>query len=649
MKLQVKGSLFLSTLLLMTLLIMGIVSFYFLDSSLRQKANEDLQENTSKVKNRLDGFILNIQNDILNIAQHLDRGALQQKRLGTIEDFLRTAFLSNSRFDNGFFVLEAQGTLVVDYPATENRGKNFAFREYFKRTQEERKPIISSPYRSKRTGALVITFTVPFLSPEGKFTGLLAGSVDLLRNNFAGNLRNIQIGKTGKIVVSDSRGEILCCPDLNPVIADLRRTFSEVIKKGLPKENRGLISSQMAGGKPYVLAIQTIQATPWMVGVMMEEEEILAPLKDLRNRIFLFLFITLVVVMAIAFWGMRRLARPIKALSESISHYKGGDWEEPPGLIERRDEIGELGQSFKSMSDLLSRTVGSLTESEVKYRALVQESLVGVFLIQKGRFIFVNPRLAEIFGYQQEELLSTISPLDLVSPRDREHVRQVMITRVTEEERLIHFFWQGLHKDGSIIEIETMGTSLIYQGKMSIHGTLMDITERKQAEDALKTLSLRDELTGLYNRRGFFTLAEQGVKTAKRMGVKMLLIYGDMDNLKKINDTLGHQEGDRALIDLSQILKETFRESDIIARMGGDEFVILATNGSGDPAEKVISRFKKTLKDHPFSTNRSFPLSLSLGVICFDPENPCHIDELLSRADQMMYANKLEHKRVTGN
>jgi diguanylate cyclase (GGDEF)-like protein len=175
--------------------------------------------------------------------------------------------------------------------------------------------------------------------------------------------------------------------------------------------------------------------------------------------------------------------------------------------------------------------------------------------------------------------------------------------------------------------------------------------QRNRAEEALRTLSIKDDLTGLYNRRGFFALAEQGLKTAQRMETEMLLIYGDLDDLKKINDTFGHKEGDQALMVISQILKESFRESDIIARIGGDEFVILAMNGFETSAEKLIDRFKQVLSDYRLQTNPSHKLAMSFGIACFDPKNPSSIDALLVEADKSMYKNKQKKRRqirITG-
>lgn len=105
--------------------------------------------------------------------------------------------------------------------------------------------------------------------------------------------------------------------------------------------------------------------------------------------------------------------------------------------------------------------------------------------------------------------------------------------------------------------------------------------EHARMHERLHTISLHDDLTGLYNRRGFFTLAEHLLKLAKRQQEGLFMLYADLDDLKKINDTLGHQKGDWALIDTANLLKETFRESDIIARIGGDEFVVMPIETTG--------------------------------------------------------------------
>ena len=165
-----------------------------------------------------------------------------------------------------------------------------------------------------------------------------------------------------------------------------------------------------------------------------------------------------------------------------------------------------------------------------------------------------------------------------------------------------------------------------------------------RAEEALLVLSLTDDLTGLYNRRRFFVLTEQYLKVAIRTKKRLLLLFIDMDALKWINDDYGHNEGDQALKDLAKILKQTFRESDIIARMGGDEFVVLFVS-TDENDEGLLTRLHENLKAYNDQKSRRYPLSISVGTAQFDPQHPISIDELLSTADASMYAQKQKKRK----
>lgn len=160
-----------------------------------------------------------------------------------------------------------------------------------------------------------------------------------------------------------------------------------------------------------------------------------------------------------------------------------------------------------------------------------------------------------------------------------------------------------------------------------------------EGEETLLALSLIDELTGLYNRRRFFILTDQYLKVAIRTKKRLLLLFIDMDNLKWINDHLGHNEGDQALIDLANILKKSFRESDIIARIGGDEFVVLSESTDKN-SEILTTRLYENIKAYNAKEARRFTLSISVGTTQFDPNHAISIDELLANADASMYAQK---------
>jgi diguanylate cyclase (GGDEF)-like protein len=178
-------------------------------------------------------------------------------------------------------------------------------------------------------------------------------------------------------------------------------------------------------------------------------------------------------------------------------------------------------------------------------------------------------------------------------------------------------------------------------------GIAIDITERKLLEEELHRLSIVDELTGLYNRRGFLALSEQQLKFAERKTKNIILHFIDLDYMKWINDTLGHQEGDTALVEIAAILRQTFRKSDIIGRMGGDEFAVLAIDTAHEE-RKTLARLRQALDSYNRSETRRYKLSLSVGTAHFDPENPISLDELIARADNLMYEEKRtkRHKEV---
>ncbi|MEW6570355.1 MAG: GGDEF domain-containing response regulator [Nitrospirota bacterium] len=162
--------------------------------------------------------------------------------------------------------------------------------------------------------------------------------------------------------------------------------------------------------------------------------------------------------------------------------------------------------------------------------------------------------------------------------------------------------------------------------------------------EEVRSLLHKDELTDLYNRRGFFTLVEYLLKMAKRQKKCLFMLYADLDNLKYINDTWGHQEGDRALIAVAQILTKNFRESDIIARIGGDEFVVIPVGTAGDHVDSIFDRLYKAVEDYNSMNKRDYHISISAGMAFYDPENPSSIDELLAEGDKSMYEWKRRRK-----
>ncbi|HEX3035905.1 MAG TPA: GGDEF domain-containing response regulator [Thermodesulfobacteriota bacterium] len=168
--------------------------------------------------------------------------------------------------------------------------------------------------------------------------------------------------------------------------------------------------------------------------------------------------------------------------------------------------------------------------------------------------------------------------------------------------------------------------------------------ERHRVQMTLRNMSHIDELTELYNRRGFLTMLEQHCKLAPGTEKGFLLVFAGLDYLKQINDIFGHNEGDMALINTAEILRKTFRDSDIIARIGGDEFVILLIEADNEDMDIITARLQKRLDDYNGNSNRPYKLSISTGIVPYEPQSRYSVDEILSQADTLMYTNKLAKK-----
>ncbi|GGA64109.1 GGDEF domain-containing protein [Neiella marina] len=170
--------------------------------------------------------------------------------------------------------------------------------------------------------------------------------------------------------------------------------------------------------------------------------------------------------------------------------------------------------------------------------------------------------------------------------------------------------------------------------------TLVDLASMVERELSAFQLATTDELTGISNRRGFATLAQHSMKMFAREHIPATLVFFDLDHFKEINDTFGHAEGDRALQCFAEAMRENFRESDLFARIGGDEFVVLFTNTRRQVAMAVLKKFADAIKAYNAESERGYDIEFSCGAVQYDPLKHPSVDALLAAGDELMYHNK---------
>lgn len=267
------------------------------------------------------------------------------------------------------------------------------------------------------------------------------------------------------------------------------------------------------------------------------------------------------------------------------------------------------------------------------------------FLMQR-----VNSTLIEMAGVSEEELVGSHCYAWLGGANC--HTPKCPVQRVLGGEARIESEAVLTGKDGELIPF--IVTAYPYRNAagevIGVVEGLRNISERKKMEARLEEMSVTDELTGLLNRRGFFAVAEKQLDLVARVNKSLFLLYADIDNMKWINDNLGHSAGDEALVEAAELLCSTFRKSDIIGigRLGGDEFAVLMLS---DPEtccdHPVLKRIEENIVEINKRLDREYMLSMSVGIVQYDPEKPCSTEEFISMGDEAMYKCKKERKMVS--
>jgi diguanylate cyclase (GGDEF)-like protein len=288
----------------------------------------------------------------------------------------------------------------------------------------------------------------------------------------------------------------------------------------------------------------------------------------------------------------------------------------------------------------------ALRQRESRLRGAMYGSADGVFLLRAIRddagevtdfeLVDVNPTGASLMRQTPEALIgmraSTAAPLRCTGSQFADYVQTVetgtaMITEVRVSPRRFTTSWlwhQVVPVDGGVAV------------------TIRDIAARKNEEEHLRRASVTDELTGLYNRRGFLTLAEQQLRLARRQGRDLVLFFADLDGFKQVNDHFGHAAGDRTLHAVASLLRDSVRDSDIVARLGGDEFTVLAVDGDASTAHAILRRINARIAHLNARHELAAPVSVSIGHVRIASTQTLSLDELLASADDRLYTRKAQ-------
>ena len=180
------------------------------------------------------------------------------------------------------------------------------------------------------------------------------------------------------------------------------------------------------------------------------------------------------------------------------------------------------------------------------------------------------------------------------------------------------------------------------------HAMLRDLAEMAESELSAVHIATIDDLTKISNRRGFASLAQNSISLCARQQTPVSMVFLDLDKFKPVNDQFGHAEGDRALVAFADLMRKSFRDSDVFARIGGDEFAVLLTNTEEKLAREIVIRFRSLVDVYNVHANRGYGIEFSDGIVSIKPDQDSTVDDLLREADVLMYEKKLDGMPKTG-
>ncbi|HZL63642.1 MAG TPA: sensor domain-containing diguanylate cyclase [Thermoleophilia bacterium] len=291
-------------------------------------------------------------------------------------------------------------------------------------------------------------------------------------------------------------------------------------------------------------------------------------------------------------------------------------------------------------------------ETERRYRALFDACSDAILVYRleddgrQGRLVEVNEAACHSLGYSRSQLL-TMTAEDIHAPEARRHVQDR--ARALSEAGILVFETVHITSDRQRRPVEVSARLVEIGGRRLCLTVSHSIAAHKELEGFLRNLTDIDELTGLLNRRGFFTHVERIRRRARRAHSQVLLMYLDVDGLKRVNDEMGHAAGDGLLVAAADALRDAFREEDVVARIGGDEFVALALLGRRDDerldCQAISVRLEEAVRAKREELGEAYDFSVSCGSVVANADELDEIDELLAQTDQRMYTAKRERRR----
>lgn len=491
------------------------------------------------------------------------------------------------------------GDTSGDYTTTQDKTGNIADRRYFRQVMEGH-VVISNPVISKSTGQPQIVIAAPIIDSSGQVRGILAGTVTLAR--LTRTVNSEQLGDSGYAFMLDSDGMVIAHPEQEYLMSSRLVDRSDDALRVQISRMLGLETGTglyVESGQSMIIGFAPLEAVPWSVAVT-------APVKELYFDINLI-------------WA-----------------------------------VG-LGIAIMGLGFILMLMYQALQEGEHEFREMLDGIFAGIVVYSPGmEILYANPTVMQILSELDSAASGLFSgELQWVNARGQDiGTADSPAWRAAASKEALHGEVAGIRENASgNVTWFLIDCVPVFDSENSLRQiimTMVNITARKQLEEELRYYSTTDLLTGSHNRRSGLDILQKNLQLCWRQGMSLVLCFFDLNDLKSVNDRLGHGEGDNYLRLVSRCVNESIRSADTLVRMGGDEFLVILPECSAENAREVMKRVEEKLETANRSGAYAFKAGISYGLAQCPAGSACSSEDMINLADQDMYRHKMEMKNQAG-
>jgi diguanylate cyclase (GGDEF)-like protein/PAS domain S-box-containing protein len=551
-------------------------------------------------------------------------------------------------FNDGVIAFGFDGTAIATFPFLQERiGINYLDRDYLVGALKEGKATIGQPIIGRTLLTPIFVIAVPVRDYQGRLIGALAGITSLGKTNFLDELTDNRYGNTGGyLLVATKHQLVVTATDKSRVMEESHNVAVNPVIEGLYRGREGYVVYTDPLGVEMLASVKHIPLAGWHLEANLPTTEAFAPIRGMQKRLLLATILLTVLIGGLGWWLLKRQLSPLIATLERLAHMSVVDEPAEALPISKNDEIGQLIGGFNRFLAMLKNREEARKESEIQFKEIFDEAPIGYHEFDsEGRITRVNKTELDSLGYSLEEMLGHYT-WEYVE--DSIHSKKAVLEKLAGASSPgINFERNFVRKDGTLIPM-LIDDKLLRdkEGKIiGIRSVVMDITLRKSTEEEIKHLAFYDQLTGLPNRRLLFNRLEKSLASRFRHKREGALLFIDLDSFKTLNDTLGHDTGDLLLQQVAKRITGCLREGDTVARIGGDEFVVMledlsetvqeAATQAEAVGEKILANLNAPYQLGSY-THRS---TASIGITLFADDQEA-VDDLLKRADLAMYQAK---------